>query len=227
MNKNSVARDEWSITFLFGRTDFNDNSSRFAKYLDVSFSKMGKVTGAKVSVFLLEHTRLLLAESELSKNFHIFSLVFAGLKNLGKLSDFGLENCSRFAGYSKPEVKRQEEEFSKLISAFKVIGFRENEMDTIYRILAGILNLLEIDFKATLAKDNTDGAEVVNPKSGEGPIQVKKFWMLDQFKFTYNRFDLVQIGKSSLVTIALSLDYESELLPVVESVILASRNYKS
>ena len=51
--------------------------------------------------------------------------------------------------------------------------------------------------------------------------------MLDQFKFSYNRFDMVQIGKSSLVTIALSLDYESELLPVVESVILASRNYKS
>ena len=73
------------------RTDFNDNSSRFAKYLDVSFSKMGKVTGAKVSVFLLEHTRLLLAESEVCKNFHVFSLVFAGLKHLGRLQEFGIE----------------------------------------------------------------------------------------------------------------------------------------
>lgn len=154
------------------RTDFNDNSSRFAKYLDVSFSKMGKVTGAKVSVFLLEHTRLLLAESEVCKNFHVFSLVFAGLKHLGRLQEFGIEKCSKFNGYTKPEVKRQEEEFSKLVSAFRLIGFRENETDTIYRILAAILNLVEIEFKATLTKDNTDGSEVARSRSGEGPLEV-------------------------------------------------------
>jgi myosin-3 len=154
------------------RTDFNDNSSRFAKYLDVSFSKMGKVTGAKVSVFLLEHTRLLLAESEVSKNFHVFSLVYAGLESQGRLADFGLDKCSKFDGYSKTEVAKQVEEFGKLISAFRLIGFRENEMETIYRVLAAIMNLLEIEFKATLTKDNTDGAEVVRRQSGESPLEV-------------------------------------------------------
>ena len=140
--------------------------------MDVSFSKMGKVTGAKVSVFLLEHTRLHLAESEVNKNFHVFSLVYSGLKSQGKLEDFGLQKCSKFDGYSREETKKQEEEFSKLVSSFKLIGFRENEMDTIYRILAAILNLSEIEFKETLTKNNTDGSEVVSPIDGEGPVQV-------------------------------------------------------
>jgi hypothetical protein len=45
-------------------------------------------------------------------------------------------------------------------------------MDTIYRILAAILNLSEIEFKETLTKNNTDGSEVVSPIDGEGPVQV-------------------------------------------------------
>jgi len=134
---------------------------------------MGKVTGAKVSVFLLEHTRLLLAESEVSKNFHVFALIFAGLKSLGRLQEFGIDKCSKLdVGYTKPEMKKQEEEFSKLVSAFRLIGFRENETDTIYRILAAILNLVEIEFKATLTKDNTDGSEVARSRAGEGPLEV-------------------------------------------------------
>ena len=133
---------------------------------------MGKVTGAKVSVFLLEHTRLLLAESEVSKNVHVFSLIYSGLKSLGRLQEFGIEKCPKFGGYTRPEVKKQEEEFSKLVSAFRLIGFRENETDTIYRILAAILNLVEIEFKGTLTKDNTDGSVVASSRPGDGPLEV-------------------------------------------------------
>ena len=154
-------------------TDFNDNSSRFAKFLDLSFSKVGKVTGAKVSVFLLEHTRLLETESGLNRNFHVFSIIYCGLESLGRLADFGLHASSgKFECLDAEERSKKVEEFNKLVTAFKLIGFRENEMETIYRILSAILNLSEIQFKETLTKNNMDGSEIVNAKAEDGPAQV-------------------------------------------------------
>lgn len=40
------------------KTGINDNSSRFGKFLDVTFTKTGKVTGAKLYVYLLERSRV-------------------------------------------------------------------------------------------------------------------------------------------------------------------------
>ena len=40
------------------RTGINDNSSRFGKYLDVTFTTAGMVSGARLSVYLLEHSRV-------------------------------------------------------------------------------------------------------------------------------------------------------------------------
>lgn len=40
------------------RTGINDNSSRFGKFLDVAFNWTGRVAGARVSVYLLEQSRV-------------------------------------------------------------------------------------------------------------------------------------------------------------------------
>jgi len=40
------------------RTGINANSSRFGKYLDLTMTRTGKVTGARVSVYLLEQSRV-------------------------------------------------------------------------------------------------------------------------------------------------------------------------
>jgi len=40
------------------RTGMNDNSSRFGKHLDVTFTNRGMITGARVSVYLLEQSRV-------------------------------------------------------------------------------------------------------------------------------------------------------------------------
>lgn len=39
-------------------TGINANSSRFGKYLDLTMTKAGKVTGARISVYLLEQSRV-------------------------------------------------------------------------------------------------------------------------------------------------------------------------
>lgn len=40
------------------KTGINDNSSRFGKYLDIAFTRSGSVIGAKLSVYLLEQSRV-------------------------------------------------------------------------------------------------------------------------------------------------------------------------
>jgi myosin-3 len=40
------------------RTGINDNSSRFGKYVDLLFTRTGNVVGTRVSVYLLEQSRV-------------------------------------------------------------------------------------------------------------------------------------------------------------------------
>lgn len=40
------------------QTGINSNSSRFGKYLDVAMTRSGRVTGARISVYLLEQSRV-------------------------------------------------------------------------------------------------------------------------------------------------------------------------
>lgn len=53
------------------RTIRNDNSSRFGKYIDINFSKNGKLSGASVETYLLEKVRLI-HPSPGERNYHVF-----------------------------------------------------------------------------------------------------------------------------------------------------------
>lgn len=53
------------------RTIRNDNSSRFGKYIDISFTKSGKLSGASIETYLLEKVRLI-HPSPGERNYHVF-----------------------------------------------------------------------------------------------------------------------------------------------------------
>lgn len=53
------------------RTIRNDNSSRFGKYIDIQFSKSGKLTCASIETYLLEKVRLI-HPSPGERNYHVF-----------------------------------------------------------------------------------------------------------------------------------------------------------
>ena len=128
------------------RTTLNDNSSRFAKVVDLSFSKVGRVTGAKVFVYLLEHTRVTACHGKTDKNFHIFNWMIRGLMKQDRLTEFKLEEEKNYKIIGNDVPDDDSESFEKLIEGFKVIGFRDTDITQIFKIIASIVHLGELEF---------------------------------------------------------------------------------
>lgn len=48
------------------------------------------------------------------------------------------------------------QKFKEVKSAFEVVGFRDGEVNSIYRVISGILHLGDIEFGEVISDDNTD-----------------------------------------------------------------------
>ncbi|XP_045874168.1 myosin-IIIb [Meles meles] len=171
-----------SLVEAFGNacTAINDNSSRFGKYLEMMFTPTGAVMGARISEYLLEKSRVI-KQAVGEKNFHIFYYIYAGLYHQKKLSEFRLpeEKPPRYIAdetgrvihdiTNKESYRRQ---FEAIQHCFRIIGFTDKEVHSVYRILAGILNIGSIEFAAISSQHQTDKSEVPNVEALENAASV-------------------------------------------------------
>ncbi|XP_067001655.2 myosin-IIIb isoform X2 [Anabrus simplex] len=144
------------------QTGINANSSRFGKFLDLTMTKAGKVTGARVSVYLLEQSRVC-QHSQGERNFHIFYYLYDGLQSESRLTEFHLDPVlrlqHRYLGGDAQDMATKQiniSRFKQLKSGFRLLGFQEEEVDTVYRIIAAILHLGDLEFGEVVSQDNTD-----------------------------------------------------------------------
>jgi myosin-7 len=72
----------------------NDNSSRFGKYIDISFNKHGTIEGANIEQYLLEKSRIV-AQNPAERNYHIFYCMLAGMTKEDK-QKFDLTDASQY-----------------------------------------------------------------------------------------------------------------------------------
>ncbi|XP_076374166.1 myosin-IIIb-like isoform X1 [Tachypleus tridentatus] len=150
------------------KTGINDNSSRFGKYLDLTFTQLGKVTGAKLSVYLLEQSRVV-RQAVGERNFHIFYYLFDGLESEGKTSDYYLNHSERhqhryiqeFSSNSSCR-ERNVKTFNNIKQGFQLLGFCLKEIDTIYCILAAVLHLGDIAVREVEDEHNSNKSLVRN-----------------------------------------------------------------
>ncbi|XP_047182059.1 myosin-2-like isoform X4 [Vigna umbellata] len=147
------------------KTSRNDNSSRFGKLIEIHFSTMGKICGAKVQTFLLEKSRVVqLALGE--RSYHIFYQLCAGssskLKerlNLRAASEYKYLNqsdCTTIDGVD--DAKK----FKRLMKALDVIQMCKEDQELVFKMLAAILWLGNIAFQDS---DNENHIEVVNDEA--------------------------------------------------------------
>ncbi|XP_053352625.1 myosin-IIIb isoform X3 [Clarias gariepinus] len=156
-------------------TAINDNSSRFGKYLEMKFTPTGAVMGAKIFEYLLEKSRVI-KQAIGEKNFHIFYYIYAGLYHQDSLKKYRLpeKTAPRYIDSANGKVmqdivssKLYKDQFDAIQDCFRIIGFSEEEVASVYRILAAILNTGNIEFTSTTSQHQTDKSEVPDSEALE------------------------------------------------------------
>uniref|UniRef100_A0A8C2HZR1 Unconventional myosin-Id n=1 Tax=Cyprinus carpio TaxID=7962 RepID=A0A8C2HZR1_CYPCA len=125
------------------KTNRNDNSSRFGKYMDINFDFKGDPIGGHINNYLLEKVGVK----------GVFKCIFqlvkgapdAQLRSLHIQRDPTAYTYIKVGGQIKSSIN-DSADFKAVTDAMKVIGFTTEEIQTVYKILATILHLGNLKF---------------------------------------------------------------------------------
>ncbi|KAL3848329.1 hypothetical protein ACJMK2_019197 [Sinanodonta woodiana] len=167
-NLNSKINKMNPLLEAFGnaKTVMNDNSSRFAKFMELFFTSDGKVMGARILEYLLEKSRIIF-QGKGECNFHIFYWMMSGLSpeeinvyNLRKDGKHRYLQPRGGADMSQLFNKDNKAKFWEVKECFKFIGFSQDDIHCILQVLSIVLHLGDISFHGV---GNNDAAQISNP----------------------------------------------------------------
>ncbi|CDY65572.1 BnaCnng47770D [Brassica napus] len=130
------------------KTVRNNNSSRFGKFVEIQFDERGRISGAAIRTYLLERSRVCQV-SDPERNYHCFYMLCAAppedIKKW-KLADprtFHYLNQSQCIDLERMDDSKEYHETRK---AMDVVGINSEEQEAIFRVVAAILHLGNIEF---------------------------------------------------------------------------------
>ncbi|KAJ0501527.1 putative myosin ATPase [Helianthus annuus] len=130
------------------KTVRNDNSSRFGKFVEIQFDKQTRISGAAIRTYLLERSRVCQI-SDPERNYHCFYLLCAAPPEEIKKYKLGDPRSFRYLNQSKCyelDGVNDSHDYLATRRAMGVVGMNEKEQDAIFRVLASVLHLGNIDF---------------------------------------------------------------------------------
>uniref|UniRef100_A0A8C5RP49 Myosin VC n=1 Tax=Laticauda laticaudata TaxID=8630 RepID=A0A8C5RP49_LATLA len=126
------------------KTTRNDNSSRFGKYMEISFDKKYQIIGANMRTYLLEKSRVVF-QSENERNYHIFYQLCASAQRpefkhlqLASAEEFNYTNMGRNTTIEGVNDRANMKETQK---TFNLLGLKEDFQMDVFKILSAILHL--------------------------------------------------------------------------------------
>ncbi|KAJ3612778.1 hypothetical protein NHX12_019036 [Muraenolepis orangiensis] len=132
------------------KTVYNNNSSRFGKFIQLHFSEGGNIQGGCVFDYLLEKNRVV-RQNPGERNYHIFYALLAGATKDQKEQYFLGDPPESFhylnqSGCLKDKSLKDKELFNNVMEALKVLDFTEEESRDMFKLLSGVLQLGNIEF---------------------------------------------------------------------------------
>ncbi|KAK3423083.1 hypothetical protein EUGRSUZ_G03419 [Eucalyptus grandis] len=130
------------------KTVKNNNSSRFGKFVEIQFDKHGKISGAAIRTYLLERSRVCQV-SDPERNYHCFYMLCAAPPEeivkfkLGDPRTFHYLNQSNCYEVANVDDAR---EYLETRNAMDIVGISQDEQDAIFRVVASILHLGNVNF---------------------------------------------------------------------------------
>ncbi|KAK6265916.1 hypothetical protein QUC31_016753 [Theobroma cacao] len=146
------------------KTVRNNNSSRFGKFVELQFDQRGRISGAAIRTYLLERSRVCQV-SDPERNYHCFYMLCAAppedvekyqLGNPRTFHYLNQSNCYELDGLDDSK------EYPDTRRAMDVVGISQAEQDAIFRVVAAILHLGNVEFAKG---QETDAAEPKDDKS--------------------------------------------------------------
>ncbi|KAF8820611.1 myosin K, partial [Cardiosporidium cionae] len=137
------------------KTIRNSNSSRFGKLLKLHFDESGQLSWASLQTYLLAKSRVVNAPPD-ERNYHIFySLLEDATPEERKA--YYLTEINDFRYIRSSEWKKEDKKFAlaDIRHAFRAIGVSSRIQEDIFRTLAAILHLGNIEFIANKNDETT------------------------------------------------------------------------
>lgn len=134
------------------KTTRNDNSSRFGKYIEIMFDDKTSIIGAKIRTYLLERSRLVFQPLK-ERNYHIFYQLIAGASDSERegLGLLPVDDIHYLNQGSSPNIEGVDDkaEFEALKASLSTIGIESNQQAEIFKLLAALLHLGNVEIKAS------------------------------------------------------------------------------
>ncbi len=149
------------------KTVRNHNSSRFGKLISVKFDKIGAICESTVVSYLLEKSRVV-HQSAGERNYHIFyELVSAAEEDATLRKALRLDSPESFyylnqSGVTRIEGVVDEQDYDEVLNSMDILHFSDSEQSGVWKILASILHLGNVQFAKDANFDQDEEAEIVN-----------------------------------------------------------------
>ncbi|XP_063965090.1 unconventional myosin-X-like isoform X3 [Lytechinus pictus] len=182
------------------KTVYNNNSSRFGKFIQLQFTQSGSICGGKIRDYLLEKNRVV-GQNPQERNYHIFYCLLAGaqqnLKGKLHLGDISKYHYLNQSGCTWDDTLDDKGNFQLINEAMKVMQFTDENVDDVFHLLAAILHIGNIKFITA------GGAQVDNMNAVETAASLLH---VDEYQLTDALTQKTRTLRGEVISTPLDLD---------------------